>query len=70
LSADRYEDILIMDHGERKRYTYSLEFQHSSTHEFVGGDMGHLATGTYDPSFFLLHAFVDYIWQLFRDKAG
>ena len=39
-------------------------------HVFVGGDMERLDTAAYDVIFFLHHAFVDYIWEMFRDKVS
>ncbi|KAL3860837.1 hypothetical protein ACJMK2_010901 [Sinanodonta woodiana] len=46
---------------------YNLEFHHGGPHGWVGGHMAGLSTAAFDPIFFLHHAFVDYIWQLFRN---
>ncbi|KAL3860853.1 hypothetical protein ACJMK2_010917 [Sinanodonta woodiana] len=48
-----------------------IEAHHNGPHNFVGGssgDMSFLQTATYDPVFFMHHAFVDYIWELFRQR--
>ncbi|KAK3608053.1 hypothetical protein CHS0354_031041 [Potamilus streckersoni] len=45
---------------------YSMEFIHGGPHNWVGGQMSGLNTAAFEPTFFLLHAFVDYIWELFR----
>ncbi|KAL3860839.1 hypothetical protein ACJMK2_010903 [Sinanodonta woodiana] len=45
---------------------YSVEFIHGGPHNWVGGQMSGLNTAAFEPTFFLLHAFVDYIWELFR----
>jgi tyrosinase len=45
---------------------YDLEFHHAAVHVYVGGAMTRLDTATFDPVFFMHHAFIDYIWELFR----
>ena len=47
---------------------YDIEVQHGGVHLFIGGDMESLVTSPNDPIFFMHHAFVDYIWELFRMK--
>lgn len=44
----------------------SLESQHSQVHVWVDGQMNILETSAFDPVFFSVHCFVDYIWELFR----
>lgn len=39
---------------------------HNSVHEFVGGHMIYTAISPNDPVFFLHHAFVDYLWEMWR----
>lgn len=48
---------------------YDLEFHHGGPHVFIGGDMERLNTAAFDPIFFMHHAYVDYIWELFRQKV-
>ncbi|KAK3598082.1 hypothetical protein CHS0354_022998 [Potamilus streckersoni] len=43
-----------------------IENHHNRVHNWVGGDMNRLETAAFDPVFFLHHAYIDYIWQLFR----
>ncbi|KAL3860840.1 hypothetical protein ACJMK2_010904 [Sinanodonta woodiana] len=45
---------------------YNLEMYHNRVHNWVGGNMEILDTAAFDPAFFLHHAFVDYVWELFR----
>lgn len=66
MSRNTYEEILMPDQDPQ----YSLEFHHGGTHVFVGGDMERLDTAAFDVIFFLHHAFVDYIWEMFRDKVS
>ena len=47
---------------------YDIEIQHGGVHLFIGGEMEALETSPFDPIFFMHHAFVDYIWELFRMK--
>lgn len=45
-----------------------LERQHDGVHAWVSGLMNGLATSAFDPVFFFHHCFIDYIWELFREK--
>ncbi|CAL1543965.1 unnamed protein product, partial [Lymnaea stagnalis] len=63
LSRTRHQEILTLPEVEPR---YDLEFHHAAVHVFCGGAMGQLDTSAFDPIFFLHHAFVDYIWELFR----
>ncbi|XP_052232543.1 uncharacterized protein LOC127845563 isoform X2 [Dreissena polymorpha] len=47
---------------------YDLEYHHGGPHVWVGGDMAHPATSAYDPVFYMYHAFIDYIWEVFRRR--
>ena len=44
----------------------NLEFFHGRVHDFIDGQMAELATATQDPVFFAHHAYVDFIWEVFR----
>lgn len=46
----------------------SLEGLHDRVHFWIGGNMFNLATAPMDPIFFMHHAFVDLIWELFRQQ--
>uniref|UniRef100_A0A8R1EK26 ShKT domain-containing protein n=2 Tax=Caenorhabditis japonica TaxID=281687 RepID=A0A8R1EK26_CAEJA len=43
-----------------------LEYTHGNVHIFVGGDMFDTATSSNDPSFFLHHSFIDFVWEQWR----
>lgn len=45
---------------------YNLELLHGGPHVWIGGQMAGLNSAAHDPVFFLHHAFVDYIWEVFR----
>lgn len=45
---------------------FNLELAHGGPHVWVGGQMSGLNTAAHDPVFFMHHAFVDYLWELFR----
>ncbi|XP_021373592.1 uncharacterized protein LOC110463382 isoform X2 [Mizuhopecten yessoensis] len=51
-----------------------LERIHNSIHMWVGGDMVYISLAPKDPVFFLLHCFIDYLWEsmrtYYKDKYG
>ncbi|XP_045194325.2 uncharacterized protein LOC123549947 [Mercenaria mercenaria] len=49
---------------------FNLELAHGGPHVWVGGQMSGLNTAAHDPVFFLHHAFVDYIWEMFRMRQA
>uniref|UniRef100_A0A915HZG7 Tyrosinase copper-binding domain-containing protein n=1 Tax=Romanomermis culicivorax TaxID=13658 RepID=A0A915HZG7_ROMCU len=46
----------------------TFEILHGGGHDFVGGHMTYLATSPNDPVFFLHHTFIDYVWEMWRQK--
>ncbi|PVD21335.1 hypothetical protein C0Q70_19508 [Pomacea canaliculata] len=62
MSRDTHADIALPGVDPQ----YDLEFHHGGVHIYIGGDMAMLDTAANDPVFFLHHAFVDYIWEMFR----
>ncbi|WKX90866.1 hypothetical protein Q1695_009596 [Nippostrongylus brasiliensis] len=46
----------------------ALEYTHGNVHIYVGGEMYDQATAGNDPTFYLHHAFVDHIWEIYRQK--
>lgn len=40
---------------------------HDGVHDWIGGDMGSVTVSAFDPVFYLHHAFIDYIWEKFRE---
>ncbi|XP_060569899.1 putative tyrosinase-like protein tyr-3 isoform X2 [Ruditapes philippinarum] len=60
-----YKDITT---GAVKEETdHNLETLHDSVHDYIGGDMGVVENSAYDPIFWFHHAFIDYIWESFRE---
>lgn len=47
---------------------HNLELLHDGVHDWVGGDMGAVPYASYDPVFWMHHAFIDYIWEQFRKQ--
>ncbi|XP_033755033.1 tyrosinase-like protein 1 [Pecten maximus] len=47
---------------------FSLEAYHNGPHVWVDGQLSSPMTAAQDPIFFLHHAFIDYIWELFRTR--
>ena len=73
---DRHRDIL---RGWRARgftdpdtgLETSWEQEHDNVHVWVGGVDGHMSfsdVAPQDPVFFFHHCFIDYVWELFREK--
>ncbi|XP_069113185.1 putative tyrosinase-like protein tyr-3 [Argopecten irradians] len=44
----------------------NLEALHNRVHVWVGGQMRKIEIGAFDPTFYILHSFVDKIWEDFR----
>ncbi|KAL3858920.1 hypothetical protein ACJMK2_009169 [Sinanodonta woodiana] len=44
----------------------NIEEQHNLVHSWIGGEMSKIETSADDPVFFVLHAFIDCIWEEFR----
>lgn len=45
---------------------FAIEFTHSFVHLWIGGHMEPPELSSNDPVFYGLHAFVDFIWELWR----
>ncbi|XP_033754718.1 uncharacterized protein LOC117337729 [Pecten maximus] len=45
---------------------FDFEIRHGEVHKWIGGIMAPAEHSAFDPVFFLHHAFVDYLWELFR----
>lgn len=66
------ESIIKMFSGRRLRdlswfVDTSFERNHGATHNWVGGVMANLPLSPSDPVFLLHHAFIDCLWEQFRD---
>ncbi|KAH3800443.1 uncharacterized protein LOC127838738 [Dreissena polymorpha] len=44
----------------------NIEEQHNQVHQWVGGQMSPPALAAFDPVFYLLHSYVDLLWEIFR----
>ena len=65
LSRRRYSEIVEPKQGAE--YIYSLEGHHNGAHNWVGG-LRLPNTAAYDPIFFNHHAFIDHVYELFRQQ--
>ncbi|XP_061166505.1 uncharacterized protein LOC133206230 [Saccostrea echinata] len=66
LSRRNYGDITEPKVGQD--YVFSLEGHHNGPHSWVGGHLGTVNTAPYDPVFYMHHAFIDAVWEQFRDQ--
>lgn len=58
---------LLQDISRRTARTrYDLERMHDGVHVWVGGDMSAVSTAAYDFIFYLHHAYIDLVWEMFR----
>lgn len=47
---------------------YNLELLHNHVHVWIGEQMSRIESSSYDPAFFSHHAFVDCLWEEFRQR--
>ncbi|XP_061167529.1 uncharacterized protein LOC133176420 [Saccostrea echinata] len=47
---------------------FNIENYHGDAHTWIGGQMEPMETSAFDPVFYLHHAFVDYVWEIFRQQ--
>ncbi|KAK3089098.1 hypothetical protein FSP39_000769 [Pinctada imbricata] len=47
---------------------FNIENYHGNVHTWLGGQMEPMETSAFDPVFYLHHAFVDYVYELFRQR--
>lgn len=64
LTRDKLRDIVV----PFARAPYNLEYLHNGIHTYVGGHLSTLEKATADPIFFLLHGFIDYVFEKFRQR--
>lgn len=63
LSRRRFQDI---SEPLPRGNIYSLERHHNGPHVWVGGHLSALNSATWDPVFFMHHAYIDAVWARFR----
>ncbi|XP_052063467.1 tyrosinase-like protein 1 isoform X2 [Mytilus californianus] len=54
----------------RDQRRYYWEGYHDSVHRWVDGTMASGTLAAFDPIFWCHHAFVDYVWELFRERIS
>ncbi|XP_069112842.1 tyrosinase-like protein 1 [Argopecten irradians] len=64
LSRTRHRDIVEPNPNP----VFSVEAHHTGPHVWVDGQLSSPVTAAQDPIFFLHHAFIDFIWELFRTR--
>ncbi|CAH1800657.1 unnamed protein product [Owenia fusiformis] len=64
LSKSRYDEIACGSTACRL-----LENIHGKAHSYVGGHLGDIHHSPNDPLFFMHHAFIDCIWEEFRENS-
>ncbi|XP_061189970.1 uncharacterized protein LOC133197781 [Saccostrea echinata] len=64
LSRRNYGDITEPKVGQER--VYSLEAHHNGPHNWIGGHISADSTASFDPVFFMHHAYVDAVWERFR----
>ncbi|KAH9507510.1 putative tyrosinase-like protein tyr-3 [Bulinus truncatus] len=65
LSRNSYDEIIT---SSRRNAQFNIEQQHGAVHNYVAGTMTAIDTSANDPVFFLHHAFIDYIFERFRQR--
>jgi tyrosinase len=59
----------VLEISDYYQFELSLEEQlHDLVHDWVGGDMGVIATAAYDPIFWAHHTMVDRLWSLWQSR--
>ncbi|KAH3859074.1 hypothetical protein DPMN_101720 [Dreissena polymorpha] len=71
ISKSRFiQNITTGDTPNYYQQENNLDILHDGVHDWVGGDMSHVAFAAYDPLFLMHHAFIDYIWEQFRRQQS
>lgn len=66
MSRRNYGEITSIERG--LPYFYSLEGHHNGPHLWTGGHIRFPNTASWDPVFFMHHAYVDAVWEAFRER--
>ena len=59
------QDLIIVDGFDRN---VTIEREHDFVHIWIGGIMSRTDSSPYDPIFWFHHTYIDYMWELFRQK--
>ena len=68
ITADDVTTMMNMRSGGRM--AAYLEQIHNAVHQFVGGHMNIIPQSPLEPTFFLHHAYVDYLWWKWQNRVG
>lgn len=59
---------LIRTRRSHAYFARMLEMQHNGVHVYVGGNMLEIALAPSDPIFYMHHAFIDCVWEQYRQR--
>ncbi|XP_063442826.1 uncharacterized protein LOC134723112 [Mytilus trossulus] len=59
---------LFNDRISYSKFLERFEILHNRVHGWVGGDMNNLDISPFDPIFYMHHAFIDCMWEIYRDR--
>ncbi|XP_052818256.1 putative tyrosinase-like protein tyr-3 [Mya arenaria] len=62
----KYQEITTGEGDYYHGNPFNLELLHDGVHDWVGGDMEQVKYSGFDPVFWMHHAFIDLIWEQFR----
>ena len=57
-------------YGNYEEFSKRLEGRHGGVHGFIGGHMGRLPCTGFEPLFYMHHAYIDCIWQEYRNTQS
>lgn len=63
-----YIERMIERSPNQRRFVADLESVHDHVHSWVGGDMAFVGNAPRDPIFYMHHAFIDCVWEMYRDR--
>ncbi|XP_069122575.1 uncharacterized protein [Argopecten irradians] len=64
MTRTSHEEITV----PRAQRRYNLEFYHNRIHVYLGGFLLDISLAPRDPLFFLLHTYIDFLWEEFRQS--
>lgn len=68
LSSNQDVENLIYNSRNQREFVRDLETFHNSPHRWIGGNMLDVARAPFDPIFYMHHAFIDCIWERYRER--
>ncbi|CAG2186031.1 unnamed protein product [Mytilus edulis] len=61
-------NLLINFSNDQREFVSTLEMHHNGPHNWIGGTMRDVDEAPFDPIFYMHHAFIDCIWERYRDR--